>query len=412
MSMMMRRGAPGQMQRQELGGHDLAADPRFPEVAGSSTVAVPVVELRSRLEALAPQRFNGYLTLGQAPRVGGAQGVLLFHEGFPIHARAGAADGLNALTQVLTPNGAPDMPLATHALTKEATLALAATFLAPQHTQPMGSDSGEVALLLRDLTGVRHSGVVQVHAFSARIGGTVWARILMYNGKILGVYSGADRHLKASLADLGAVLAEPTPQLVLFSIQEVPAALPLPLAVANAPLEAALPAPGATSARDEVLETDLVWFMSRFERAFGRLKERREPQADLLRAFGELTNELASFVAAMPTGAATPAAAQGVIAAELTRARAAGAVTTDLKLGKAGLDAAALAKGYGALTKRSPAAAAYFAAASADTLILIGRLMERMLGAFYDPVSASFAREGCETLLREVRGGLAEMTRR
>jgi hypothetical protein len=38
--------------------------------------------------------------------------------------------------------------------------------------------------------------------------------------------------------------------------------------------------------------------------------------------------------------------------------------------------------------------------------------MERMLGAFYDPVSAGFAREGCDTLLREVRGGLAEMTRR
>ena len=412
MSMMMRRGAPGQLQRQELGGHDLAADPRFPEVAGAGAVAVPIVELRARLEALGDQRFNGYLALGQGARIGGAQGVLLLHEGSPIYARVGAADGLNALTQVLTPNGAPDTHLATHALTKEATLALAATFLAPQHTQPMGSDSGEVALLLRDLTGVRHSGVVQIHAYSARSGGAVWARILMYGGKILGVYSGADRQLKASLVDLGAVLAEQAPQLVLFSIQEIPAALPLPLEVPNTPQSVGQPAAGATPARDEVLETDLVWFMSRFERAFGRLKERREPQADLLRAFGELNNELASFVAAMPTGAAMPAAAQGVVAAELTRARTAGAVTTDFKLGKAGLDAIGLAKGYGALPRRSPAAAAYFANASADTLTLIGRLMERMLGSFYDPVSANFAREGCETLLREVRGGLAEMTRR
>lgn len=412
MSMMMRRGAPGQMQRQELGGYDLAADPRFPEVVGVGAVAVPIIELRARLEALGGQRFNGYLTLGQATRAGGSQGVLLFHEGRPIHARIGAADGPNALTQALTPNGTPETLLATHALTKEATLALAATFLAPQHTQPMGNDSGEVALLLRDLTGIHHSGVVQVHAYSARNGGAVWARILMYSGKILGVYSGANRHLKASLADLGAVLAEPTPQMVLFSIQDVPAALPLPLEATNTPLSAALPAPGATPARDEVLETDLVWFMSRFERAFGRLKERREPQADLLRAFGELNNELASFVAAMPTGTATPAAAQGVVAAELTRARAGGAVTTDFKLGKAGLDASALAKGYSTLTKRSPAAAAYFATASADTLTLIGRLMERMLGGFYDPVSASFAREGCETLLREVRSGLAGITHR
>ena len=412
MSMMMRRGAPGQGQRQDLGGHDVAADPRFPEVAGAGALAVPVAELRVRLEALGGQRFNGYLTLGQTMRVGGTQGVLLFHEGFPVHARIGAADGHNALTQALTPTGQPDMLLGTYALTKEATLALAATFLAPQHTQPMGSDSGEVALLLRDLTGVRHSGVVQIHAFSARIAGTVWARILMYDGKILGVYGSANRHLKASLADLGAVLSESTPQLSLYAIQEIPAALALPLEATSGASAEAPPPAGATPARDEVLETDLVWFMSRFERAFGRLKERREPQADLLRALGELTNELASFVAAMPTGNATPAAAQGVVAAELTRARASSAVTTDFKLGKAGLDATALAKGYGALTKRSPAAAAYFATASADTLTLIGRLMERMLGAFYDPVSASFAREGCETLLREVRGGLAEMIRR
>jgi hypothetical protein len=38
--------------------------------------------------------------------------------------------------------------------------------------------------------------------------------------------------------------------------------------------------------------------------------------------------------------------------------------------------------------------------------------MERMLGAFHDPISAGFAREGCETLLREVRGGLGDLTQR
>jgi hypothetical protein len=410
MSMMMRRGAPGQAQRQELGGHDMAADPRFPEVVGTGAITVPIVELRPRLVALAGQCFNGYLALGPVARVGAPQGVLLFHEGTPIQARLGMAEGSTALAQALTPNGSAETLLATHALTREAALALAATFQPPQHTQPMGSDSGEVALLLRDLTGIRHSGVVQIHASHASSGATVWARILMYDGKILGVYSGAARRLKASLADVGAVLAEPMPQLVLFSIQTVPPALPLPQeTTVTAP---ATVAPGATAARDEGIETDLVWFMSRFERAFGRLKERREPQADLLRAFGELSNELAGFVAALLTGAATPAAVQSVVAAELTRSRAAGAVTTDFKLSKNGLDAAALAKGYGALAKRSPAAAAYFATTSADTLTLISRLMERMLGAFYDPVSAGFAREGCETLLREVRGGLAEMIRR
>jgi hypothetical protein len=151
--------------------------------------------------------------------------------------------------------------------------------------------------------------------------------------------------------------------------------------------------------------------MSRFERAFGRLKDRRDPQADLLRAFGELANELAGFVAALPTGSATPGEAQGVVAAELARGRAAGAVTTDLKLGKAGVDAAAIAKGYGAQQRRSAAASNYFSAVSTDILTLIGRLMERMIGAFYDSTSAAFAREGCETLLREVRGGLSELGR-
>ena len=409
MSMMMRRGALGQVQRQEHGGPDMVADPRFPEVAGVGALTVPLTELRSRLEALEGQRFNGYLHFGQSARVGGGQGIVLLHDGYPIHARVGSTDRAAALIQVLTPTGASEALLATHGLNRETTLALAATFHAPQSIQPLGSDSGEVALLLRYLTGVRHSGVVQVSAHSARLDGAVWARILMYDGKILGVYGGADRHLKASLTDVGAVLTESSPQLALYAIQELPAPLPLPQAVASVPTQER--APGATPARDELLETDLVWFMSRFERAFGRLRERREPQADLLRAFGELTNELAGFVAALPSGAATPTAAQGVVAAELAQARAAGAVTTDFKLGKAGLDAAAMGKGYGTFPRRSPAAAAYFSTTSTDTLTLIGRLMERLLAAFHDPTSAGFAREGCEMLLREVRTGLNEVGR-
>jgi hypothetical protein len=87
-------------------------------------------------------------------------------------------------------------------------------------------------------------------------------------------------------------------------------------------------------------------------------------------------------------------------------------ITVDLRLGKNGIDAVGVAKQYGALPKRSAAAASYFTAASADLLTLMGRLMERMLGAFHDPITAGFAREGCETLLREVRGGLGELTQR
>jgi hypothetical protein len=409
MSMMMRRGALGQVQRQEHGGPDMVADPRFPEVAGVGALTVPLTELRSRLEALEGQRFNGYLHFGQSARVGGGQGSCCSTTAIRSTRGSARPTGPAALIQVLTPTGASEALLATHGLNRETTLALAATFHAPQSIQPLGSDSGEVALLLRDLTGVRHSGVVQVSAHSARLDGAVWARILMYDGKILGVYGGADRHLKASLTDVGAVLTESSPQLALYAIQELPAPLPLPQAVASVPTQER--APGATPARDELLETDLVWFMSRFERAFGRLRERREPQADLLRAFGELTNELAGFVAALPSGAATPTAAQGVVAAELAQARAAGAVTTDFKLGKAGLDAAAMGKGYGTFPRRSPAAAAYFSTTSTDTLTLIGRLMERLLAAFHDPTSAGFAREGCEMLLREVRTGLNEVGR-
>jgi hypothetical protein len=366
--------------------------------------------LRSRIEGLAGQRFSGYLQFGQATRASGTQGVILLHAGHPINARATGTEGAAALAQLLAADGAPDVFCATHALSDGASLALASTFRAPQLTQPMGDDGGEVAVLLRDLASVRHSGTVQISAFGTRTAGTVWVRILMHEGKFLGVYSGGDRQLKASLADVGGILAEATPQMTLFSIQGVPPTLAFP---ASAP---AMPAPGtngsipgATPARDELLETDLVWFMSRFERAFGRLKERREPQADLLRAFGELTNELAGFVAALQGGTASPAAAHGVVAAELTRARAAGIVTADLKLGKSGLDAVAIAKGYGALPRRSPAGATYFATTSADMLTLIGRLMERMLSAFHDPTAAGFAREGCETLLREIRGGLGEL---
>jgi hypothetical protein len=411
MSMMMRRSAAGQGQHQEHAGLDTAGDPRFPEVAGATATIMPAAEVRARLDGLAGQRFSGYLQLGQSARAGGTQGVILLHAGHPINARAAGTEGGTALAQLLPPPGAPDVLCATHALSEGATLALASTVRPPELTQPMGGDGGEVAVLLRDLASVRHSGTVQISAFGARTAAPVWVRILMHEGKFLGVYSGGDRQLKASLADVGGVLSESAPQMTLFSIQGIPPTLPLPTNAPTAPARSVTGAlPGATPERDELLETDLVWFMSRFERAFGRLKERREPQADLLRAFGELTNELAGFVAALQSGTATPAAAHGVVAAELTRARAAGIVSADLKLGKAGLDAVAVAKSYGAFPRRSPAAATYFATASADILTLIGRLMERMLSAFHDPTAAGFAREGCETLLREIRTGLVELT--
>lgn len=404
----MRRGAPSQSPRYDYSGPEMVADPRFPEVAGVASIAAPAGELRSRLVGLAGQRFSGYWHFGQAARVGGGQGIVLFHEGQPIQARVGAADGAAALGQLLARQGADDVALAAHPLGREMILALAATFQPPHSTQPLGNDSSEVALILRDLAGVRHSGIVQVSAQSLHLGTVIWARILMFEGKILGVYSSSDRQLKASLADVGSVLVEATPQLQLFALQGLPVALPLPREQVAPPPERV---PGATAARDELLETDLIWFMSRFERAFGRLKERRDPEADLLRAFGELANELAGFVAALPDGSATPAEAQGVVAAELARGRATGAIAVDYNLGKAGIDAAALAKGYGAQPRRSPSARRYFVAASTDILALIERLMERMLAAFYDPTSAAFAREGCETLLREVRGGLGDIGR-
>ena len=64
------------------------------------------------------------------------------------------------------------------------------------------------------------------------------------------------------------------------------------------------------------------------------------------------------------------------------------------------------------MPKRSPAAASLLHDRQRRLLTLIGRLMERMLGAFYDPITAGFAREGCETLLREMRGGLGELRQR
>lgn len=403
MSMMTRRvttpkGQPGHGQPQH------AADPRFPEAPNTLPAPWPAVELRRRVEALATERFSGYLAIDR--QAGPGAGVVLFYGGRPVHASCAVAQDAAALQHLFAERGGGEALCATHALSEGATLALASTFGPPQMTQPMGEDGGEVALLLRDLAGVKHSGAVQIStADSLRGAAPTWVRILMHEGKFLGVYSASDRQLKASLASVNELLAEAAaPQLTLFSIQTPPAPLALPAEV-KAPA-----IPGATPQRDEILETDLVWFLSRFERAFGRLKERKDAQADILRAFGELTNELAAFVAALQGGgAAPPAAAQGVVAGELTRMRTAGQLGIELKLGKAGIDGGALAKEYGAQPKRSPAAAAHFRAASTTTLTLIERLLETMLGAFHDATAAGFAREGCETLLREVRGGLEEL---
>ena len=430
MSMMARRGA-ATAERGTGGGHGHeapgaapgAAGLRFPETPNVVPAIVPVAEVRARLEALTAQRFTGYFAIDR--KAGHAAGAILLQEGQPIKAALGDARSLAdsgdaALGQLLAPDGGVEALCAAHPLPDSAVLALVATFQPPQLTQALGSDVGEVALLLRDLAGIRHSGAVQISAAGPGARGAgrgpspaaAWVRILMYEGKFLGVYSAADRQLKASLADVSEVMAEGAPQLTLFATGATPTplALPDPSRAREAAGSFAGPgASGATAERDDMIETDLVWFLSRFERAFGRLKERRDPEADILRAFAELTNELASFVAALAGGAAGATAAPDVIAMELARARAAGAVGVEYKLGKGGIDPGALGKAYQAYGRHAPEAGAYFRDASAGLLILIERMLERMLGAFYDATAAGFAREGCEALLREVRGGLAPL---
>ena len=426
MTMMIRRGATVDSGRP--GTALPAADPRLPEAASAVAIAVAPADLRPRLDALVEDQFTGYLALDHtAGQPAGPLGLVLFDAGRPVHASATSpASGYNnvgeaALEQLFAPAPAgpgsvagPDgatVRWATHPFNSTVVLALTSLLHPPQLTQPMGSDLGEVALLLRDLAAVKHSGVVQISAARSLtgVGPAPWVHILMHEGTFLGVYSAANRQLQASLADVNDVLAAPAPQLTLYLARGVPAPLPLPT-VAAAPSTLSPVTPGATPERDELLEADLVWFLSRFERAFGRRKDRKDAQADILRAFGELTNELAAFVAALPgRGPPTPPAAQGGVSGELTRMQTAGQLGVELKLGKAGVDGGALAKAYGAQPKRSPAAAAHFRAASTTTLTLIERLLETMLGAFCDAASAGFAREGCETLLREVRGGLEEV---
>ena len=423
--MMIRRGATVDSGRPGIALP--AADPRLPEAASAVAIAVAPADLRPRLDALVEDQFTGYLALDHtAGQPAGPLGLVLFDAGRPVHASATspASDynnvGEAALEQLFAPAPAgpgsvagPDgatVRWATHPFNSTVVLALTSLLHPPQLTQPMGSDLGEVALLLRDLAAVKHSGVVQISAARSLtgVGPAPWVHILMHEGTFLGVYSAANRQLQASLADVNDVLAAPAPQLTLYLARGVPAPLPLPT-VAAAPSTLSPVTPGATPERDELLEADLVWFLSRFERVFGRLKERRDAQADILRAFGELTNELGGFVATLGhSGEPSPAEVHGVVSLELERVRAAGLLGVDLKLGKGGLDPGALGKAYGAQPKHSYAAAEYFQAATTGLLAVIERLLERMLAGFYDASLARDARESCESLLREVRAGLAQ----
>lgn len=341
----MRRSAVGQEHIQEQGA-ELALDPRFPEANGVTPQEIAPAALYRVVDELAAQRFNGYLQLGGMNALVETGGVILLRDGALLAARTTVADGARALTQLLTPRDTAPLLYAAHTLNGDTALALAATFHAPQLTQPMGNDSGEVAILLRELTGVQHSGVIHIGARGARPHTPLWARILLHKGKILGVYGAQDRYPKASLAEVTTVLAASNPQLALFTLPSTLIPLSLPPRAAAPPTDRAAASAGATPARDELLETDLVWFMSRFERAFGRLKERREPQADLLRAFGELANELAGFVAGIQGAENDQLATRAVVEAELQRARMGGNALPDLKLGKAGLDAIAVSRGY------------------------------------------------------------------
>lgn len=382
--------APG---RREARGSDAVPQRlRWPEMTQPAPVDVPVLELRNWLATLATRRFAGYVTLDR--RAGQAPGAILLYEGQPIQAAAGSLLGPAALRQLLATTGPTEVRCHQHALATGVVLALAATLAPPRLTQSLGNDASEVALLLRELAGVKHTGLVELSAARS----ANWLRVLMHEGKFLGVYSATDRALTASLAEVASLLASPGAHLTLFALAAAPPALELP---ALTPPRAA----NATPERDALLEADLVWFLSRFERAFGRLKERRDAQADTLRAFAELVNELAALVVARVEEPA-PAAAQRLVALELERVHAGATTPPILRLGKAGLDAGAVAKGYTAYARRDPAATAYFQAATGALLALVEGLLERLLAEYYDPGAAAQLREGCETLLREVRGRL------
>lgn len=381
--------------------------------AGVQDLQPPLDGVPEVLGWLAAQHFDGALVLHHSPY----ELVLLVLDGAVIGASFRSAIG----GQVLV---GPDAPRALVERTGAAARStarllpfprpLAETLSAALDPQPVVrplEGTEQLRTALRDVAARNHHGVVDL------IVGERWGRTLFHHGRLLGAYHYDNPVVAPSLAALGRLASSGPGTLV---VRRVPPRPPAPLQWPLAPRAAAAPGsdngalatpaepPAATDpARDEQIESNLLWLLSHVDKDRDRAAQSAEPAPRTLQVLALFTNAMFAFTTHL-----APTSRQRVVVPRLADVvamlRPRYPLLAELEFRKEEIDAAALARRYKALARDAASAAEFYRGMVRGLLALTQHAANVVLGEIGDPSVRARCAAALEVWVASVEGSLHE----
>ncbi len=376
-----------------------------PETADPPRELQPAVDaLPTVLDWLADEGFHGVVVV----QSGVHELALLLVEGVVIGASLQAASGQRGLhgaaaLRGLIDRAGPGAPTRARLIALERTQVecLTAT-LDPQPTVRPLAGADQLRDVLRELAAVGHHGVADL------IVGQRWGRTLFHRGRLLGAYHSEldSRAIAPSLAALGRLAT--SGQGVLY-VRTVPGG-PLPRlhwpATTTAPAApATAAAPPQDSARDERIETNLLWLLSHVERDRDRAQQAAEAEPRVLAVLAQFTNAMYTFAGQLAAGSQRGAEAPRLAeVAETWSARA--PLVAELEWRSGAIDAAALGRRYRSLPRDGGYAADFYR----EMTRLLLRLIQQAAGSIIQEITEPAVRLRCmgalETWLGSIEAAL------
>jgi hypothetical protein len=250
----------------------------------------------------------------------------------------------------------------------------------------------ELRTVLREISTGAHHGVVDLSDRKR------YGRLLLHHGRFLGSYSAERPHIEPSLSRLTPLVGGGAATLAL---RRVPAGAPIPLrwparteATQSVDEEEGFRRQTTDEARNERIETVLLWLLSNVERERTRAGTGRDAEGKVLQVLAVFANAIA--------GLASQLASSSWHAMELPRRRVAAAalildhpLVDELEWRGDDIDGAALARRYRRRARDIASAQAFREGITAILLILTQQAAEVVVEEISDP---SVRRRCAETL--------------
>jgi hypothetical protein len=377
----------------------------------------PVDAIATMLDWLADEGFHGIVVV----QSGVHELALLLIEGAVVGASLQASTGLRPLHGAAALRGLLDRagPAASSrarllALPRPQVECLTAT-LDPQPTTRTLNGAEQLREVLRELAGVGHHGVADL------IVGQRWGRTLFHHGRLLGAYhSDIDsRAVAPSLATLGRLVTAGPATLY---VRTVPGGtlprLHWPTATSAAPAEAAAASEGEGAdegaartqaaartdpARDERVETNLLWLLSHVERDRDRAEHASDREARVLAVLAQFTNAMYSFATQLAASSRRPTEPPRLPAvAEAWRARV--PLVAELEWRRGEIDAAALGRRYQTLPREGSYSADFYREMTRLLLCLVQQAAAGIIQEIGEPTVRLRCMSALETWLGSVEG--------